>query len=98
MRMAPNQLVDDECQRIVNIEVARFGRHLGEKDRFEQHVAQLFFQRLRVAAVDRIHCLIGLLDQEWKQALVRLRPIPWAPVERPELPHDFDQPLEQRAR
>ena len=65
---------------VVDIERARIGRYLALQHHLQQHVAQLLAQVRRVAGLDGVHRLVGLLDHVMRDAPMRLRAVPWAPV------------------
>ena len=94
MRVAAHELVADRAQRIGNVEVTALGGDLGQEHRLEQEVAQLVAQGVEVPAIDGVHDLVGLLDDERSQRLQRLLPIPGAAVLGAQPPHQIDQPLE----
>ena len=94
--MPPHQLAADRAQRVGDVEVAPLGADPGEEHRLEQEVAELVAQGGRVAAVDGVDDLVGLLDQEGTQRLRRLLPIPGATVLGAQPPHQLDEALERR--
>ena len=89
--MTPHQLVGDGA------------RHVGERKRplsaaisawnsdLQQHVAELVAERRRVALVDGVEHLVGLLDEVRAQALVRLLAIPRTAARGAQARHDVDQ-------
>lgn len=92
MRVAPDQFGRDRRERIGHIKPASLGGDLRVEDTLEQHVSQLTWQRVEVAAVKRVQGFIRFFQQERPQRCVRLLPVPRAAVFRTKGRHDADEP------
>src|SRR5687768_10718577 len=62
VRVTPQQLLDDDAERIVDGEQPALRSNLREKDTFENVVADLLAQRVCVAALDRVDHLVRLFE------------------------------------
>jgi hypothetical protein len=78
--MPGDQLVPQPRGHVVDVEATGTKIGLGGDPRVEQHlqedIAELLEQRVRIAELDRVEGLVGLLEQIPGQAVVRLFGIP----------------------
>lgn len=95
--MAANELAGDRPKGVVDREVPLLGGNLREEDRLEEHVAQLLAQCTRVAAVQRVEQLVGLLEHEGAERLERLLAVPRAAVRPAQRAHHLDESRKERA-
>src|SRR5262249_11030949 len=65
-------------------------------DHLEEDVAELVAERRRVAAVDGVQHLVGLLDEIRTEGRVRLLAVPRTTTRRPQPRHDVDETAEAR--
>ncbi len=63
---------------------ARFARDLRVQEDLEHHVPKLVFEPARVAAIDGLDDLVSLFDGVSLQRVMRLLPVPWAALFRPQ--------------
>ena len=76
VRMPADELLDHVAERVVDRELARFGGDLRKEYTFEDVVANLFFERRRVGALDRVDYLVGFFEHERREGVERLLAIP----------------------
>ena len=76
--MPSNQLGDDGPARVGEIETTGLRRDLRVEDALKQDVAQLFSERVVVAAFNGVDGFVGLLDQKRRERRVGLLAIPRA--------------------
>ncbi len=98
MRVAANQLVADGAGNALEVELPRLAGHLRMKHHLEQQISQFILEMLRVAALDGIRHLVGLLDGVRRNAGKGLLPIPGAAVGGSQPRHDGEQFLQPIAR
>ena len=97
VRMAPDQLLDEQPRDGVDVEGFRSGLlgDPGVEDDLEQHVTELLGEVPAVATLDGVQHLVGLLDQVRGQALVGLLGVPRTAAGRAQPVHgrdDVEQP------
>ena len=97
VRMTAHELVADRVDGVADREVAGLLADPRQEHRLEQEVAELLAEMRRLAALDRLEHLVGLLEHERTQRRVRLLAVPRAPVRRAQRAHDLDQTLESLA-
>ena len=96
--MAAHHLGRDPFHHLRHVEAALVRGDLGVDDDLQQEVAQLAGEVLVVAALDRLHHLVGLFDRHGLEALVGLLPVPWAAARRPQPRDQGHEGLEGGAR
>jgi hypothetical protein len=100
VRVPADQLRHDPLRHVVDVEGPLLAGHLRVEDHLQEHVAQLVAQPLRIPRVDGLQRLVRLFQQVPPERLVRLLPVPRAPVRAPEPLHhadQFEQPLATRS-
>jgi hypothetical protein len=101
VRVAADQLVHQVTGDIVDVPGPAVRKLLGEpgvQDHLEQHIAQLLAQRRIILRLDRVVCLVCLLQQEPGQALVGLRALPRIAAGRRQPVHHGHRVQQPRAR
>jgi hypothetical protein len=78
VRVTANHLGGDPLDDVARREGAVFAGELRQEHDLEEEIAQLFAQRGKVGAVERVHDLVALLDQEPPQRRVGLLAVPRA--------------------
>src|SRR5262245_57914018 len=78
--------------------MSRLGFELGQEDRFEHEVAELFGERDVIVAVDRVEHFVGFLEDERLQRVDRLLAVPGTPAWSAQGCHDVDETAERRRR
>src|SRR5438093_8845154 len=89
--MAPDHLLHDALRHVVHVERPLLGRHLRVEHHLEEHVPELVAKPVRVAGIDRVQHLVGLLQQVSGQRAVGLFVVPGASARAAEPGHDPDQ-------
>src|ERR1022692_2744036 len=74
--------------------MAAFARDLAVEYDLQQQIAEFVAQVRQIAAFDRIHEFIGLLDRVARECRKGLLAIPWAAVGRTQTCHDGEQLLQ----
>ena len=91
MGVPVDQLLAHAVNHVVQGELSGLLGHPGMKDHLKQHVSQLLLQMLRVALVDGLGGLIGLLQHIAPDALVGLFPVPEAAIRGAQQGHNLPQ-------
>ena len=91
--MAADELVGNPFRHRIEIEAARFLRDLAVEIHLEQEVAEFLADVGVVAALDGVHCFVGLLDEVRDEGFVGLLGVPRAAARRAQAVHDGAQPL-----
>ncbi len=89
VRMPPDELVGEPLDHRHDVEAAFVGRDLRVEHDLQQHVTELFDDRVVVAAVDRLEQLVRLFERVRLDRLESLLPIPRTPLGRPQLRDDL---------
>ena len=82
-------MVVDVLQHVAHAEATILAGDLRVQHDLQQQVAQLLGQRRRIALLDGLQHLPGLLDEEAAQRLVRLLAVPGAAFRRPQMGDDL---------
>ena len=93
MRMPSNEFGRDVARHIIDIP-GRCGvllRDAGMEDDLQKQIPQLLTQVVASAGLDRLHRLVGLLEQVLDEAVMRLPCIPRAPAGRTQSVHHRDE-------
>jgi len=95
VRVAPNELARDRLDHVAKCEGAAFLGHAGVEHDLKQEVAQLFLEVDEVAALDRVHDLIGFLEGVGRDGAKILLQVPRASgLGLTECRHDLDEALD----
>jgi hypothetical protein len=95
--MPADHLRRDALYDLRNVETVLLGGDLSVEHDLKQKVAQLAREVRVVAALDRLHHLVGLLDRHRLEAAVGLLPVPGAPCGRTQPRDEGDEGLERGA-
>src|SRR6266516_5317969 len=79
VRMPAHQFGHDGIADVIDGEpgaIGALGGDPGVKDHLEEHIAEFVPQRVAVSGLQRLECLVGLLDQVARQRAVRLLGVP----------------------
>jgi len=90
--MSAHQLVSDLPGNVVDVEAGPVGPLSGDprvEQNLKQHVAKLTAELGEVVPLDRLERFVCLLEQIWRERLVRLPGVPRALAPKPV--HDRDQ-------
>ncbi len=96
VRMAALELVRDRARHVAEVEVAALAGELGLEHHLQQEVAELEAQLARIAVVDGLDHLVGLLDDEGTERARRLLAVPGAAARRSQPVHHVDQACQLR--
>lgn len=91
MRMPLNKLFAHAVRHVFKGEGTLLRLHLGMKDDLHEHITQLLAEQSLILLIDRLNYLIGLFDQIFFDAFMRLLPIPWAAALGTQALHNLKQ-------
>jgi hypothetical protein len=98
VRMAAHQLAVQMVQHIRHGEMAFVGRHLGIKQHLQQQIAQLLGQMRKIAPLNGVEDLVGLLQRVFADGIEGLFAVPRAAVGSAQPRHDLYRLLKQSRR